>query len=54
MLRRATCFHRLILPRGTVAKSIFAMGARTNAWGFKTPEGKVYWRTYLGLDKEQA
>ena len=54
VFRRANCFHRLILPEGTVARSIFAMGKKTNAWGFKTPAGKVYWRTYLGLDKEQA
>lgn len=54
VFRRATDFHRLVLPRGSIAKSIFAMGKRSNSWGFKTPEGKVYWRTYLGLDKEQA
>ncbi|MBB5414080.1 hypothetical protein [Paraburkholderia atlantica] len=54
VLRRATDFHRLILPRGTVAKSIFVMGKKSNSWGFLTPQGKVYWRTYFGLDKEQA
>lgn len=54
VLRKASDFHRLILPRGTQAKSIFAMGKKTNSWGFLTPDGKVYWRTYLGLDKEQA
>lgn len=54
VFRRANCFHRLILPRGIVAKSIFAMGKKSNSWGFLTPDGKVYWRTYLGFDKEQA
>jgi hypothetical protein len=54
VLRKATAFHRLILPEGTVARSIFVMGKKSNSWGFKTPAGKVYWRTYLGLDKEQA
>jgi hypothetical protein len=54
IFRKAADFHRLILPPNTIARSIFAMGSRTNSWGFKTPEGKVYWRTYLGLDKEQA
>lgn len=54
VLRRATDFHRLILPRGTIARSIFVMGKKSNHWGFLTPSGKVYWRTYLGLDKEQA
>jgi hypothetical protein len=54
VFRRANCFHRLILPQGTIARSIFVMGKKSNSWGFKTPEGKVYWRTYLRLDKEQA
>jgi hypothetical protein len=54
VLRRATDFHRLILPRGTVAKSIWVQGKKSNSWGFLTPDGKVYWRTYLGLDKGQA
>lgn len=54
VLRRATDFHRLVLPQGTIARSIFAMGKKSNSWGFKTPAGKVYWKTYLGLDKEQA
>lgn len=47
IVRRAGDFHRLILPRATVAKSIFVMGRRTNAWGFLTPHGKVGWRAYL-------
>jgi hypothetical protein len=54
VFRRATDFHRLILPRGSMARSVFVMGKKSNSWGFKTSEGKVYWRTYLGLDKEQA
>jgi hypothetical protein len=54
VLRHAGAFHRLILPEATIAKSIFVMGKKSNSWGFKTPEGKVYWRTYLGLDKGQA
>lgn len=54
VFRRANCFHRLVLPRGKIARSLFAMGKKSNSWGFLTPNGKVYWRTYLGLDKEQA
>jgi hypothetical protein len=54
VLRRANCFHRLILPKGSIAKSIWVQGKKSNSWGFLTPNGKVYWRTYLGLDKEQA
>lgn len=47
ILRRAGDFHRLVLPRGVIAKSIFIVGARTNSWGFKTPTGKIGWREYL-------
>ncbi|PFH29088.1 hypothetical protein [Burkholderia sp. JKS000303] len=47
VVRRAGDFHRLILPRATVAKSIFVMGRRTNSWGFLTQHGKVGWRVYL-------
>lgn len=54
VLRRATDFHRLILPKGSIAKSIFVMGKKSNSWGFLTSNGKVYWRTYLGLDEEKA
>lgn len=49
VLRRATMAHRLVLPRGTVSKSIFFIGKKTNPWGFYTPDGKVGWREYLGV-----
>jgi hypothetical protein len=47
VLRRAGDFHRIVLPRGVVAQSIFIVGKKTNPWGFKTAEGKVGWREYL-------
>jgi hypothetical protein len=54
VFRSATAAHRLVLPRGTVTKSIFCLGSRCNDWGFYTPNGKVYWRTYLGLEKKDV
>lgn len=29
--------------------TLFITGRYCNKWGFFTPEGKIYWRTYLGL-----
>ncbi|WP_213308297.1 hypothetical protein [Paraburkholderia sacchari] len=53
VFRKATAFHRIVLPRGVVAKSIFIMGPRTNHWGFLVNSKKVPWREYLGI-KEKA
>jgi hypothetical protein len=45
--RKATTRHRLMIPEGTTATSMFIMGPWEQDWGFYTPEGKVYWREYL-------
>lgn len=48
VFRRAKTAHRLILPRGTIAKSIFVMGRATNSpWGFYVAGKKVPWSEYL-------
>lgn len=49
--RSAKAAHRLILPKGKATKSIFAMGPKTNSWGFYTSTGKIGWREYLGVDQ---
>jgi len=49
VFRRAKTFHKLVLPRRTITRSIFVLGKRTNSWGFKTENGKVYWRDYLDM-----
>lgn len=51
VFRKATAAHRLILPPNTITKSIFAMGRKTNRWGFYTDTGKIGWREYLGVEK---
>jgi|ERR1700744_3938724 len=45
--RKATDRHRLVLPEGETAYSMFIMGPWEQDWGFYTPTGKVYWREYL-------
>lgn len=48
VFRRATSRHRLELPEGQTSLSIFIRGRSCNDWGFYTPDGKVYWKDYLG------
>lgn len=52
--RAATDRHRLEVEPGTTATTMFVMGAYENAWGFYTPEGKVYWKTYLGIVDDKS
>lgn len=46
----ATDPHRLRLPEGETATTLFMMGGYKNRWGFYTGSGKVYWRDYLKND----
>lgn len=39
--------HKLTLPSGKTATSLFIMGPWEKDWGFYKPEGFVYWRDYL-------
>jgi hypothetical protein len=45
--RQASDRHRLILPKGTTAWTLFFMGPRCQEWGFYTEHGKVAWEDYL-------
>lgn len=47
VFRRATDYHKLILPRGVVCKSIFIFGRKSNDWGFRVDGRHVPWREYL-------
>jgi hypothetical protein len=40
--RRATSLHRLVLPAGREAWSLFMMGPKIREWGFQTPGGWVH------------
>lgn len=53
VVREASLRHRLIVPRGRDAWSLFVMGPKTQEWGFYTPDGWVHNETYtraLGRD----
>lgn len=58
IFRRARSRHRLVLPEGTTVWTIFIfLGDKTQAWGFYTPAGWVWWREFLneweGLTEEE-
>jgi hypothetical protein len=53
VFRKATDYHRIVLPRGVKAKSIFIMGGKTNSWGFLVGGNKVPWRQYLGIGEKE-
>lgn len=44
---KANTLHRLELPDGKDAWSLFFMGSRQRVWGFQTPTGWVDFKTYL-------
>jgi hypothetical protein len=50
LVRKATDWHRLEVPEGTVATTLFVTFALRQKWGFMPqPEmNKVYYKTYLG------
>lgn len=49
LLRRANSWHRLELPKGTTAWTLFATGPKVQPWGFLVGRKKVYWRDYLNV-----
>lgn len=50
LLRPAHSWHRLVLPPGETAWTLFCTGPNAQEWGFLTEAGKVHWRKYLGLE----
>ncbi|AEY69528.1 hypothetical protein AH2_00018 [Burkholderia phage vB_BceS_AH2] len=49
VFRRAGHRHRLLVPKGDSAWSLFIMGPWKRDWGFHTREGWSYWRNYIGV-----
>lgn len=47
VVHRSTDRHRIHIPPGGEAWTLFFMGRRQQSWGFYTAAGKVYWREYL-------
>lgn len=46
VFRKPTTLHRLVLPEGKDAWSLFIMGPKKRDWGFQTPEGWVHADVY--------
>jgi hypothetical protein len=53
LYRPYTSIHRLEIPEGTTATTLFIMGPYKQGWGFHTPEGKIPWREYIGEEAAQ-
>jgi hypothetical protein len=51
---KATTLHRLELPEGKDAWSLFFMGQRQREWGFQTTGPWVHWKEYLQKQNEQS
>lgn len=49
LLRRANSWHRLELPEGQTAWTLFCTGPKVQHWGFLVGRRKVGWREYLGV-----
>jgi hypothetical protein len=45
--RPTTLRHKLVLPRGKAAWTLFIAGPRRQSWGFYTPGGKVSGKAYV-------
>ena len=46
--RTADTAHRLIIPDGGRAISLFITGPKVRGWGFLCPRGWVHWRDFTG------
>lgn len=53
LLRRAEHLHRLILPAGAPATTLFLHRAKSREWGFRTDGGWVHWRSYTEARGEE-
>lgn len=49
LLRRARSWHRLELPTGETAWTLFCTGPKMQPWGFLVGQQKIGWREYLGV-----
>lgn len=56
--RDSTLLHRLVVPYGTQAWSLFLMGPKRREWGFAAPNGWVHNEDYesdvIEVEAEQA
>ncbi len=50
LFRRARDLHKLVLPAGRTAWTLFCTGPKSQTWGFLVDGRKVPWREYVGPD----
>lgn len=53
LVRRASHLHRLVLPSGTPATTLFLHRRKRREWGFRTDDGWVHWRAYVAARGEE-
>jgi hypothetical protein len=46
LFRRANSWHKLIVPEGETAWTLFITGKKSQTWGFNTPAGKIPYHQY--------
>lgn len=47
LTRKAHTQHRLVIPQGQTAWTMFIHKKKSREWGFVTEKGEVFWRDYL-------
>lgn len=47
IFRRATHTHRIELPEGKPAWTLFVTGSRIREWGFHCPKGWIHWKDFV-------
>lgn len=52
--RPATALHRLELPEGGRAVSLFITGPKVREWGFACPQGWRHWSEFVAADPGQV
>ena len=52
LFRRAKSKHRLVVPTGTTAWTLFITGPKSQSWGFFVDGLKIYWRDYIKDHKQ--
>jgi hypothetical protein len=53
VFRRAEHLHRLVLPAGEPATTLFVHRRKSRDWGFRTESGWVDWKTYTAARGEE-
>lgn len=53
LFRRANSWHKLVVPEGEIATTLFITGAKSQSWGFNVDGKKVPYYEYLGQPQKK-